>query len=162
MPVATLEEEFTCIRMYESIYALRKEDLNYDIRITAEENVLGLATPRMFLQPLVENAFRHGYNNTGNGTVEIAAAFAQDSLTIRVADHGIGMTQEKLDTFNAMVPDDDTALSGHIGIMNVWRRIQIIFGPGSGMRFETTPGGGLTVKDTLIQKDRQYGKNETT
>jgi two-component system sensor histidine kinase YesM len=162
LPVATLEEEFTCIRMYESIYALRKENLNYDIRITAEENTLGLTTPRMFLQPLVENAFRHGYSDSGNGEVEIAAVSAQNSLIIRVTDHGIGMAQEKLDAFNAMVPDDDTALSGHIGIMNIWRRIQIIFGPGSGMRFDLTPGGGLTVTVTLIQKDEQFGKNETT
>jgi sensor histidine kinase YesM len=162
LPVATLEEEFTCIRMYESIYALRKENLNYDIRITAEENTLGLTTPRMFLQPLVENAFRHGYSDSGNGEVEIAAVSAQNRLIIRVTDHGIGMAQEKLDAFNATVPDDDTALSGHIGIMNIWRRIQIIFGPGSGMRFDLTPGGGLTVTVTLIQKDEQFGKNETT
>lgn len=162
LPIATLEEEFACIRLYESIYALRKESLNYDIRIAAEENALGLTTPRMFLQPLVENAFHHGYKDSGSGDVEIAAVAAQDSLTIRVADHGIGMAQEKLDDFNRTVPDDGTALSGHIGIMNIWRRIQIIFGTGSTMRFDPTPGGGLTVTVTLIQPDEQFGKNATT
>ncbi len=160
-PVATLDEEYACVQMYEAIYALRNEQSRYTLRMVADEAARACLTPRMFLQPLVENAFRHGYAGAGEGALEIISAFECGCLTVQIIDHGEGMAEDMLEAMNDAVPDDSKASNGHLGIMNVWRRIQLIFGDGSGMRFSRTPGGGLTVTVTLMQADVKYGKNET-
>jgi len=160
-PVATLSDELDCVKQYEEIYRLRKEGVSHSLDIRADGETLRLTTPRMFLQPLVENAFRHGYAAGGKGTVRISAAFEGDVLTVRVADHGAGMPPEQLESLNRTEPDDDKAMTGHLGLMNVWRRVQIIFGPESGMRFEETPGGGLTVIVRLPQKNVKSGDIQT-
>ncbi len=156
-PVSTLGAELDCVKRYGAIYRLRREDEQRVLDIHAEESALGLATPRMFLQPLVENAFRHGYADAAEGTVRIFAAADNGTLTVRVVDHGAGMPSDRLESLNRTEPDDDKAMTGHLGLMNVWRRVQIIFGPEGGMRFEQTPGGGLTVVVSMPQGDVENG-----
>jgi len=158
-PVVSFGEELDCVGLYEEIYQLRREETRFSLDFSVDAETAELKTPRMFLQPLVENAFRHGYGKAENGVVRIVASCRRDVLTVSVIDHGTGMTEDTLAFMNSAQPDDDTAMSGHLGLMNVLRRTQIIFGPGAGLRFSETPGGGLTVTVTLPQADVSYGQN---
>ena len=157
-PVVKFVEELDCIELYEEIYQLRRDETRFSLDFRVDAETADLKTPRMFLQPLVENAFRHGYGKAENGVVQIIASCSWNVLTVSVIDHGAGMPADMLSRMNSAQPDDDTAMSGHLGLMNVLRRTQIIFGPDAGLRFSQTPGGGLTVTVTLPQADVCFGK----
>jgi two-component system, LytTR family, sensor kinase len=86
----TLERELTYVRLYLSIEQMRFAD-RLDVRIEADPEVLDAAVPHMGLQPVVENAVRHGIGcRVAGGSIEVRASRLDSRLHIRVQDHGAG------------------------------------------------------------------------
>jgi LytS/YehU family sensor histidine kinase len=87
-----LHRELEYVRLYLAIEQVRFED-RLRVTIAADPAVLDAAVPHMALQPLVENALRHGIARTSAaGTIQISAAGAGDSVVIQVKDDGPGFT----------------------------------------------------------------------
>ncbi|MEQ2426573.1 sensor histidine kinase, partial [Enterocloster hominis (ex Hitch et al. 2024)] len=106
---------------------------------------------RMSLQPVVENAVRHGLlPKKGDGTVSIEARRKDSILEVTVMDDGVGMTEETLADLNAGPDQDGTDVQTgdkglDTGIRNVHDRIRRTFGPGYGLKIMSNEGKGTVV-----------------
>lgn len=118
----TLNREFIQLRAYLDIMSVRMGPrLSYRLELPTELEQTSI--PPMLLQPLLENAIRHGIEpKVGHGTIEVIARRTQTAIEILVTDSGIGLA-----------PDDephrpsDTA-SGGYGLLHVRERLAVIYG----------------------------------
>ncbi len=124
--MATLGKEIEAARRY-----LRVEKARYRDRLIAEigvpEALESVPVPSMTLQPLVENAVKHGAGGTrGECTVSVTAEQADGALLLRVLDTGPGF-----DTL-----DLDEVIEEGSGLANVRERLELFFGEEAEMRLQ--------------------------
>ena len=138
----TLAEELRSIDRYLTIERARFGE-RLQVRLQIAPEVLPVGLPFLCLQPLVENAVRHGLSRKpGIGTVSITARDAGAECTITVEDDGVGMDPVVL----SLGGDDESAEAGqHVGLSNVDERLRSVFGDDFGLVVETAPGAGTKV-----------------
>ncbi|HCT79702.1 MAG TPA: sensor histidine kinase [Micromonosporaceae bacterium] len=136
----TLAEELRSIDRYLTLERARfGERLKVRLRIAPE--VLPVVLPFLSVQPLVENAVRHGLSRKpGVGTVSIEATDAGAECIITVEDDGVGMDPAVLLASTPVEKDGQ-----HVGLSNVDDRLRAVFGDGSGLVVETAPDAGTKV-----------------
>ena len=125
-----------------------------------DNSLLGIGVPSMILQPLVENAILHGFNELSKpGVIVVSAAIQDGTLVITISDNGNGMSAEIL----ANVFSDDKAAHtkggglSRIGLHNVRRRIILSYGTDYGMEVASYPGEGTAVTLKLpLQKPERH------
>jgi two-component system LytT family sensor kinase len=143
----TLADELRSIDRYLTIERARFGE-RLQVRLQIAPEVLPVGLPYLCLQPLVENAVRHGLSRKpGVGTVSIVARDAGAECHITVEDDGVGMDPSVLGGPGpADTADEETAESGqHVGLSNVDDRLRSVFGDGFGLVVETAPGAGTKV-----------------
>jgi two-component system, LytTR family, sensor kinase len=128
-----LAEELRVLDLY-----LEVERGRYGDRLRVERRVQpgldGVLVPHLLLQPIVENAVRHGLaSRDGPGIIRIAASASGNRLQLRVSDNGPGMREGW-----------DTA-SGGVGLANTAARLQELYGPAQRMELHDAEAGGLVV-----------------
>jgi two-component system LytT family sensor kinase len=140
-PHVSLADELEYVQKY-----LRLQQARFGSRLTVhwdiDAQVIETMVPVLSLQPLVENAVRHGLERRGGrGTIEVRACAAGPEIELRVSDDGVGM-----DSARARAALDGTvpARAG-IGLSNVQSRLQATFGPSYGLHIDSAPGRGTTV-----------------
>ncbi len=150
-----LREEVEQIRHYLTIIQMRLEDrLTVEIRI--DERWMDLIVPKMLLQPVIENAVKHGLEaNRGQGLLVVEAVPDEQYLNIHVSDNGAGMTAETLYNLHRSLlvpenePQDEAAVAARgrqgIGMQNVHQRLKYMFGDEYGIGIESKPGEGTRV-----------------
>ncbi|MCW0191870.1 MAG: histidine kinase [Rhodococcus sp.] len=125
------------------------EALNVRLQIAPE--VLNVVLPFLALQPLVENAVRHGISSKPEGgTVSIVAADEGPDCIISVEDDGVGMDPEllrsgSLDAIESGSGRPSAREAAHVGLANVDDRLRAAFGNDYGLVVETAPGAGTKV-----------------
>ncbi|WP_312640493.1 ATP-binding protein [Hydrogenoanaerobacterium sp.] len=132
-----LRREIEMISAYTQIEKARfgeKISVEYDV----DPMLLGLEVPPLCIQPLVENAIKHGLLQKGGGCVTISAKQRDGVVLFEVKDTGIGMSQETI----LNLKNEDYTNKG-VGISNVSRRIRR-WG-NSNLDICSTPGEGTTV-----------------
>ncbi|GAB3400262.1 histidine kinase [Flindersiella endophytica] len=136
----TLAEELRSIDRYLLLEKARFGDrLHVTLQVAPE--VLPVAIPFLCLQPLVENAVRHGLEGKpGKGHVSIVAADAGNECVIAVEDDGVGMDPELVRATLAGQPGSDS-----VGLGNVDERLRAVFGEPYGLVVETAKGAGTKV-----------------
>jgi two-component system LytT family sensor kinase len=133
----TLAEELRSIDRYLTLERARFGD-RLQVRLQIAPEVLPVAVPFLGVQPLVENAVRHGLAaKTGVGTVSIVAEDAGTACLISVEDDGVGMDPEVLQR--------QADEGGHVGLGNIDDRLRSVFGDEFGLVVETAPGAGTKV-----------------
>lgn len=144
----TLAEELRNIDRY---LALERARFGTALTVTLQvaPEVLNVVVPFLALQPLVENAVRHGFAGRGGGSIELVARDEGSDCVITVEDDGVGMDPDALRSG----PSD--ALSGgvapaegdsaHVGLTNVDHRLRAAFGNDYGLVVETAIGAGTKV-----------------
>ncbi|HSF26242.1 MAG TPA: histidine kinase [Actinomycetes bacterium] len=136
----TLAEELRSIDRYLLLERARFGDrLQVTLRVAPE--VLPVAVPFLCLQPIVENAVRHGLEGRpGQGRVSITAEDAGSEAHIFVEDDGVGIDP-------ARVREALAGASGgaHVGLGNVDARLRQVYGDEFGLIVETAPGAGTKV-----------------
>ncbi|MBL7261493.1 sensor histidine kinase [Paractinoplanes lichenicola] len=136
----TLAEELRSIDRYLTIERARFGD-RLQVRLQIAPEVLPVGLPFLCLQPLVENAVRHGLSRKpGVGMVSIEAQDAGAECHITVEDDGVGMDPA---VFAAGMPETDDGQ--HVGLANVDERLRSVFGDHFGLVVETAPGAGTKV-----------------
>ncbi|MGB2567854.1 sensor histidine kinase [Micromonospora citrea] len=145
----TLAEELRSIDRYLTIERARFGD-RLQVRLQIAPEVLPVTLPFLCLQPLVENAVRHGLSRKpGTGMVSIEARDAGAECHITVEDDGVGMDPATLTAGIAELaragsdPTDDPGQ--HVGLSNVDERLRSVFGDRFGLVVETGPGSGTKV-----------------
>lgn len=138
-----LSNELGFIEIY-----LKLEKFRFGDKFNYEINVMGHAeecsVPKMIVQPLIENACRHGLQGiTGDRILVITAELNNDILTVSVRDNGKGIPEEKLRDINEGLANED--FKGHIGMKNVYRRLKLYFGDNADMRIISKENEGTEI-----------------
>lgn len=133
----SLSRELSLVKSYVELEKARfGERLKVEWDVDARKETL---VPALIIQPLVENAIRHGLmRRIAGGTVSIQASERQRGLQITVRDDGVGMSAEQVEKI--LSPN---RLSGSIGLINVHRRL--INEYGNGLQIESVQGKGTEV-----------------
>jgi len=128
-----LADELVYVNQYLVIEQARLGE-RLTVRYHIEPEVLSITVPALILQPLVENAVKHGIEDArGSGAVEIRAEDEDDECLITVSDDGAGFRPE-------LAADGIGALS------NIDQRLRQVFGSGYGLAIESGPRSGTTVR----------------
>lgn len=133
----TLKQEIEFLERYLVIEQVRFND-RLKIEMKVEHSVLDALVPNLVLQPLVENAIRHGVGKrSAAGLIEISAKRQGEQLQIRIRDDGPGL------------PADWPNSNGKgIGIANTRARLQQLYGERPALELRAAEGGGTAV--TLV------------
>ncbi len=138
---APLAQELDFLRAYLAIERVRFGD-RLKVEEHVEPGVLNAAVPTLLLQPLVENAVRHGIApRPQGGTIRLAARSEHGRLVLEVADDGLGFDPASPRT---TTPDDD----GGFGLHAVRERLRAE-GMADAIAVESAPGKGTRVRITL-------------
>lgn len=138
-----LSEELQMTKAYLDIERARFDDrLRVETRV--DPRSLRSLIPNLILQPLVENAVKHGLSRKlGIGTVSIDASVVDDELTLTVGDDGLGMAERTL----------DEVWDRGVGLRNLRQRLERLYGPTHLPIIHSTPGGGTVVRLRLPARE---------
>lgn len=142
-PFVTVKEEISYIQDYLNIQKARFRD-NVEISIAVAPELETMQVPKLILQPVVENAFIHGLEKKRRkGKLTIRGMISEENKTavFLVEDNGAGMTQEQIDQL--FLEDENRKQS--IGLRNVQRRLQILYGDAYGVQVDSVLQEGTTV-----------------
>jgi two-component system, sensor histidine kinase YesM len=120
--------------------------------LTVAEDTLKNILPKLLIQPIIENTIYHGLEmKKGEGTVDIIIKNENNQLLIIVADDGLGIEKTKLqalleDMNEEKSSEEENILdNSKIGIINVHRRIKLLYGKDYGLEIESQEGKGTIV-----------------
>lgn len=136
----TLKDELELVKSYLNIELARfGKRLKVEYHIELCES---LKIPPLILQPLVENAIKHGiYPKSEKGTVSISAYRNKDTITMLIKDDGVGMPQAKADS----ILNGEAEING-IGIRNLDDRLKKHYGHGLRIASEVDKGTTVEIK----------------
>ncbi|MGQ0842394.1 histidine kinase [Actinokineospora sp.] len=136
----TVADEFHAIETYLALQrAVLGDRLRVQVRVAPE--VLAVAIPYLVLQPLVENAVRHGIEpRAGGGQIQVRGEAEGTDCLITVEDDGVGMDPARAE---AILAGHDVA--GSVGLANVDRRLRNVYGSWFGLVVETAVAAGTKV-----------------
>ncbi|MFF2093299.1 histidine kinase [Paenibacillus sp. NPDC058174] len=145
---STLQKELEIIEAYVEVEKARfGERLTFAYDIDPLIDTENIRIPSLLLQPLVENAIRHGlFDKEGPGHVQVSISARDSLLHMRVTDDGVGMTAER----RAQLLEGETANVG-IGFTNVRRRVADLT-QGS-LEIDSLPDKGTTIQITIPVKE---------
>lgn len=124
--IISLKDEVEHVRNYLLIQKLRfGEKFQYDI--TLEKDLESFEVIKLILQPIVENAIAHSFDeNEGIGNISINAYKNNSFVNIDIIDNGYGMTEQKVIDIYASFKDD--SVHNGVGLKNVYQRLKIYYG----------------------------------
>src|SRR5581483_6622633 len=136
----TLGDEIEFARTYLEIEQQRFEE-KLDVEVDFDPTLREVRVPAMILQPLVENAIKHGISpKLGPGWVRVAAASQNGTVHVEIEDNGIGMKDTVRDETGEFHPP-----SRGLGLANVDQRLRAVYGERSALEFESCCGTGTRV-----------------
>lgn len=131
-------DEWEHTKTYLWIEQMRFENF---LQVVSNITVTEFKLPPLSLQPLVENAVKHGITpKAEGGTITISTFEEQGSYVVRISDDGLG--------FDTQAPEKDGRI--HVGIENVRNRVELLCG--GTLRIESRVGEG-TVAELVIPKE---------
>jgi two-component system, LytTR family, sensor kinase len=141
----SLKDELDFLRKYLEIEKTRFGE-RLQVHIEVDLATLDAAVPNLVLQPLVENALRHGIGpKIGGGRVDIIARRDGQDLWLEVRDNGVGLTSD--------------AFHKGVGLTNTRSRLENLYGDRYRFECHTPPGGGLLV--TVVIPFSAEGKGQS-
>jgi two-component system, LytTR family, sensor kinase len=128
-----LRDELEFVRNYLAIEQVRFSD-RLVASVEVDAAVANAAVPEFVLQPLVENALRHGLaRSVGAMSLRIGGHREGDTLVLTVADDGPGLVAQP------------QSAEGGIGLRNTRQRLDTMYGGAASLALGETPGGGVTA-----------------
>lgn len=158
-----LKDEIEHIKNYISLMNIRFDN-KINLIINLEDSILEQEILKMSLQPIVENAVKHGIKDKDEGTIEINAYKENSNIYIDIKDYGIGMSKEELQEINFKINLDDELFNykylnkkqleknkkgNSIGLRNVNQRIKMYYGKEYGIKVLSQEGVYTTVRVKL-------------
>ncbi|TVY04214.1 sensor histidine kinase [Cohnella terricola] len=149
----TLMQEIEHVDNYLTIQNFRFKD-KIEKHFQIDESAKTALLPILILQPIVENAFEHGFQHTkAPWIIKIDAVREADIVRISIMDNGIGIPPERLAEINESLlsdPGDVITFTNSMALRNINARIGIHFGEPYGLTLQNHPGGrGTLVTITL-------------
>ncbi|WP_168735569.1 sensor histidine kinase [Cohnella fermenti] len=153
---ANLADELDHLRDYMRIMSIRYDGkLTFDVDVP--DDMLGLQVPKLLLQPLAENAIKHGFTERQEcWKITVRGEWMATGWRIEVEDNGRGFgadIQERLAGYWEAL-DTNLSAEANRGLMNTMTRLKYLFGPG--MRFDCTagPAGGALLRMSMTVESK--------
>ena len=144
---AAIGEDIRRIEHYLYILKLRfGKKFAYEIDVPDE--VQNCVVPKLIIQPLIDNSVKHGFGDKERMKVSIGAHTVGKKLHIVVSDDGAGMDESELKAMRKLIRAQSNK-TNHIGLYNVERRIELLYGRGYGMTIDSVADSGTTVRISL-------------
>ena len=129
-----LKEELEFLQKYLEIEQIRFRD-RLSVKFDIDPETLDAEVPRLILQPLVENAIKHGVSpKSGQGLVQVSAKCKDAGIWIEVRDNGVGLSKNARARF-----------TNGVGLSNTRARLDCLYGDGHRLDF-ADGSGGLAVQ----------------
>ena len=112
--------------------------------IDIEENTRSCRVPKLIIQPIIENAINHGYAKKDTLKIELNTFIEGEKLILEIRDNGDGFSKERLKEIVDLLNEENVE-TNHIGLYNVHRRIQLLYGNKYGLHIESAAGEGTRV-----------------
>lgn len=155
-----LEDEIKHARVYTSIQLMRFSKRLQVQFAECPEKYNNIKVPRLILQPIIENAFEHGIEKKkDNGIIKINFEANEEELNIIIEDNGNDMSESSLvELQKALEYTADQPEVTITGIINIHRRMKLVFGEESGLQISRSEMGGLKVimKIKLSEGENNY------
>ena len=139
----SLSEELSFLHDYLAIQRVRFDE-HLEVTEEIDSTVLDALVPNLILQPLVENAIKHGASQVAHGTARIVLSArreaSSDRLVLSVRDNGPGLSEGA---------EEEAAREGHVGLANTRARLEGLYGAQAALDLGDAPGGGLVATVTL-------------
>jgi two-component system sensor histidine kinase YesM len=147
----TVSQELAHIRNYVQVQAIRFPD-EFEVDFTIDERLNETYMLKLLLQPLVENAMIHGIQKKeAKGIISIYAEQKGSLMSFKVMDDGIGMSEDQLKTVRESLNPQKglPASDASYGMRNVHERLQLHYGPESGLIIESRLYAGTCVSFSI-------------
>jgi sensor histidine kinase YesM len=139
-----LKDELEALKLYLDIEQVRFND-RLEVRMEIEQETLAALVPNLILQPLVENAIRHGIGKqSAAGVLDIRARRENGMLALQVRDDGPGISN-----------NDRKRAGAQIGLTNTRTRLQRLYGEDHTFELSNAVGGGAVAR--LAIPFREHG-----
>ena len=144
--IIPVKDELEHVRNYLMIQQNRFKN-KFTYRVEADDAVLPMASVKLILQPIVENAIYHGMEfMDGDGEILVKAELKDGCTVMTVRDNGLGMTEETVEKLlSGDQPHVPSRRGSGIGVRNVHERIRIYFGEDYGLSIVSEPDEGTKV-----------------
>ena len=140
--IIKISDEIDMIKAYVKINEYAHYS-TYQLVVNIDAEIKEYYTIKHIFQPVVENAILHGLNGKeGDKIIRIDARMQNNDIIVEVSDNGYGMSQENVDKI--LAHQFETTYGGY-GIMNLIKRIKLIYGEKYGICIESEEGKGTKV-----------------
>lgn len=137
-----VENELEFLDSYVSMMRLRYgHDMDYIME--CPEELYGEEFPRFILQPLIENCFVHGSDTAGLRTVHVSIKY-EDYIGVQVINSGVYYDEVQLKQIGNQI-DSPSESSGHVGLANIKKRLDLLYGSQGKMWMESNRDSGFIV-----------------
>lgn len=152
VPVA---QEMECIKNFITIQTIRFED-KYEIIYETEDSLMRYPILRLSLQPLVENAMKHGLEmKNGRCILKIRIYEDEEKVYLQVEDNGSGMDREKVEE----ILSGRKSASGSVAVSNLINRLYLFYGDKAGLKIDSFPGRGTKMVIYINKNSMEIEKN---
>lgn len=152
----TILEEINNLKNYVLINHIRYGD-NINVNFFVMPNCEDYIIPKLILQPFIENAFFHGFNDKSNGSIHVFVNEQNNNLVCEIIDNGIGITNEDMrKIFGKSSGKHDNFTS--IGVNNVNDRIKLLYGDEYGITITSELNKGTNVR-VVIPAQKEFIEN---
>lgn len=134
-----IKDEINHVKSYITVEQIRFPD-TFDVNFDISEKLNELMTLKIIIQPIVENCIKHAFNNMpGKGMINIQGYLEGNDIIFKISDNGCGMD------FNPLTESKPGDFKVGYGVKNVQNRIELEYGKGYGLSYESSLGNGTTV-----------------
>lgn len=141
----TLAEELEHVKLYTKLLDFRFRN-RIRLYIEIPEEMLQEKVPKLTLQPLIENAVQHGFEDKNKkGSIWIRGERKGKQSKIYVIDNGKGMSEQDMCIMQEQLNLSSMKVSNHVGLRNVNQRLQLIYGEAGGLELIKPKEEGFCV-----------------
>ena len=153
-----LRDELRMLERYVEIQKIRFPD-KFEYRTQIAEDTLDLYIPKLMLQPLVENAIIHGFEDGSSGEITVSSRLDDSRLIIEVRDTGCGIPDEMKQSFISARSSTDEYSRNHLGLHNVDAILRLNYGQACGLQIsDADPGTCIRAQLPLESVKKKTGR----
>lgn len=142
--VIPVEKELEHVKNYLIIQKMRFGD-SFNYSIEAGEEMKDYQVIKLILQPIVENAIMHGFDQQGKkgALIKVSAKLKDGFIVFSIQDNGYGILPEKVSEIEKSFTDSE--VQSGIGLKNVYQRIKVFYGERAGLEIKTVLDEGTDI-----------------
>jgi len=145
--IVPLSKEVDYIKAYLILQKQRFGD-DFDYTLDVDELVLDVKVPKMILQPIIENYFKHGFHTReGVGKLKLECKKETSFLLIKITDNGLGVSKERLEDIHLHInaEHNNGRENTNIGLKNVYVRLKLYYLEQATLQLQNRDEGGFLV-----------------